>query len=36
MRHVYEQVHTWRDHEFYGEAYQPVEEAVRFMTPQLA
>ena len=28
MTAIYEHVHTWRDREFYGEAYQPVEEVL--------
>ncbi len=28
MTKIYEHVHTWRDREFYGEAYQPVEEVL--------
>lgn len=28
MAAMYRRVHTWRDREFYGEAYQPVDEAL--------
>ena len=28
MRKIYEHVHTWRDKEFYGESYQPADEAL--------
>jgi hypothetical protein len=28
MRATYEHVHTWRDLDFYGEPYQPVDEVL--------
>jgi GNAT superfamily N-acetyltransferase len=30
MAATYRKVHTWRDKEWYGEAYQPVEEALTY------
>jgi GNAT superfamily N-acetyltransferase len=32
MRAVYEHVHTWRDLDFYGERYQPADEALTLAT----
>lgn len=32
MRATYEHVHTWRDEEFYGERYQPVDEVLTLET----
>ena len=28
VRAVYEEIHTWRDRDFYGESYQPSEEVL--------
>lgn len=30
MRETYEMIHTYKDKQFYGEAYQPVEEVLTF------
>lgn len=34
MRRTYEHIHTFRDEEFYGESYQPVEEVLKISKPE--
>lgn len=34
VRAVYEEIHTWRDVEFYGEPYQPHDEVLTLDAPQ--
>lgn len=36
MAATYRDIHTWRDEEFYGEAYQPLDEALRYAAPSAA
>lgn len=32
MKHMYDQIHTYKDEEVYGKAYQPVEEVLSYDT----